>query len=92
MHDADLADAVVHQAATDLRRARRHADWLDRLAWASGALGLVVGALQIAVDLAYLGLGLAVIVGGLVTWGVLRALALLLHLRVDEAMVPLADA
>lgn len=91
MHDVDLADTAVRQAATDLRRARRHADWLDRLAWASAALGLVIGLVLAAADLALVTTGLVVAFAGLVTWGVLRGLALLLHLRVDETMVHLAD-
>jgi len=86
------AEHAVHQAAVHLARARRHAIWLERLAatlatfWVAATTYVALG------DLPAFAVTWAVVVTlAIIAWAVLRALALMVHLRVDDTMVQLAD-
>jgi hypothetical protein len=92
MDDLDpTADAAVHEAAANLGRARRHAIWLERIAAMVGTLAVVTAVLAVAMDPTTLWSGLITVAVGVGAWGVLRALALLLHLQVDRVLMTLAD-
>lgn len=92
MDDIDqLAANAVAGAAATLGRARRHAVWLERIAVSILAFGLVSTAFLVVGDGALLWSGLTAALGTLAAWGALRAIALLLHLRVDETMVELGS-
>lgn len=87
MDDPDLEARVIALAAANLRRARRHAIWLERLGVGVVALVASLGFVFAGVDLAWTAPALAAVLAALVVWGVLRGLALLLHLRVDQALL-----
>ncbi|HWJ62005.1 MAG TPA: hypothetical protein VNS19_08535 [Acidimicrobiales bacterium] len=92
MDDLDpTAARAVHQAATDLARARRHAIWLERLAASTFAFGAVSAVVLVVSDVGLVWSALGTLLAAAAVWGVLRGLALLLHLRVDDTMVSLAD-
>ena len=72
-------------ADANLRRARRHATALERLAAVIASAAIAVAAFLVAGDPSLLGPAVLGATGAVVLWAVLRALALLLHLRVDQA-------
>lgn len=81
------------QLALDhLRAARRHAVWLERLAAGTLAFGLTTTAVIVAGALEYLVAGVGAVLVTLLAWGLLRALALLVHLRVDQRLAEGASA
>ena len=90
MLDLDpLADRQARLAA-DLDRARRHATWLERIAAMALAFASTTAVLALAAaGSAWLAVGLAL--AGAAAWGLLRTLALVLHIRVSEVALSLPD-
>lgn len=82
--DTPLTDAEAF-AAQNLYLACRHARLLERL----GVLLLVLSALALLVLATSdaLAPGLGVVVGAILAWATLRAIALRLHLLVDQALL-----
>lgn len=80
------APAIV-TAAANLGRARRHAIWLERIAISILTFGVVFAVLATIVAPPVVWLAFAGFLAATATWGVLRALALMLHLKVDAVMV-----
>lgn len=78
-------------AAANLRRARRHAIWLERIAISILTFGTVFAVLAVAIAPHVVWIAFAGFLAAAAIWGTLRALALLLHLKVDEVMVELDD-
>lgn len=87
--DLGEASAVIRQAAADLGRARRHAVWLERIAISILTFGAVFAVIITALAPPLVWVSFAGLLAAAAIWGVLRALALLLHLEVDEVMVEL---
>jgi len=73
-------------APDNLTRARRHAEVTERVASFVAVLGgfACLGVVMIAGGL--MGGGVSLLVSTLFIWCILRAAALLLHLKVDEAL------
>lgn len=93
MIDTDpLADHAIRQAADDLARTRRHAISLERIAVAIPTFWIAATTFVALGDLPALRVTWAVVVTlSVVAWAALRSVALLLHLRVDDAMILLVD-
>jgi hypothetical protein len=85
------AAPTIVTAAANLGRARRHAVWLERLAISILTFGAVFAVLATIVAPPVVWLAFAGFLAAAATWGVLRALALVLHLKVDAVMVELDD-
>ncbi|MCU1370693.1 MAG: hypothetical protein JWO77_1887 [Ilumatobacteraceae bacterium] len=90
-HPSDPAsDAELR--GRNIRRLRRHAVWIERLAASVGTAGCALAVLlALAVPLLWIA-ALAGVLGALTAWALLRALALVLHVRADEAAVVAAAA
>jgi hypothetical protein len=89
--DPDPSAAVIARAAANLRRTRRHATWLERIAVALLTFTAAIAVVLAATDPAWIGYSVGATWCAVIGWGVLRALALVLHLRVDQSMLALAD-
>jgi hypothetical protein len=80
---------AIEVAAQNLQRTSRHARSLEYLASGLASAGLLV-AIALCAAL-HVVLAALVLMAALTAWGLVRAVALVLHLRVDETMVQIAE-
>lgn len=83
------AATAIEIAAAHVRAVGRHARALEYLASGIASLGLLVAA-HFALG-ANIGGAALVVMGSLTAWGLVRSVALLLYLKVDETMLALAE-
>lgn len=94
-HDPPLEGAgPAEQAAAALEvrlgQLRRHATWLERLAVMVGTAGACTAAVLALADLELLVPAVSVALASVTAWGLLRAFALVLHVRADTTELDLA--
>lgn len=73
-------------APDNLTRARRHAEATERVASFVAVLGAFACLVLVMIAVELMGVAVSLLVSTLFVWCILRAVALLLHLKVDEAL------
>ena len=85
--DDEHVSQAVQQAADNLGLARRHAITTERVAVLVFTMGVVAAVGALTAGLEFAGLAVWSVLAGATIWCVLRAIALRLHLLVDETMI-----
>lgn len=85
MTTTDRHDPEMEQRMHHIRSLRRHAVWLERLAASVGAAGAAIAVVVALPEPWSIVPALLGLLGALTLWALLRALALTLHVRADEA-------
>jgi hypothetical protein len=87
MMDGERVSPAVQQAADNLGRARRHAITTERVAVMVFTMSVVAALGALTAGIEYVGLAVWSLLGGAAIWSLLRAVALRLHLLVDQTMI-----
>lgn len=85
--DDEQISPVVQQAADNLGRARRHAITTERVAVVVFTMSVIAALGALTAGIEFVGLAVWSLLGGTTIWCVLRAVALRLHLLVDQTMI-----